>query len=347
MKKALLALGFFAALATYAPAQEMSVISGKLLGYDGKPMLKAHLNLYPSDYTFPPLQTIEVAKNGGFEIKFKNTGLLYLNFSGVNHYEYRLALLVEKPLQETLTVRLKHYEYIGDFSQIKIIGDFNNFEIQSAQPMTRQEEGTFVFEMDTTASTLAYQILGAEKRYGFHRPINSTQADDIVYDDRRGYVSVVKTNNGKVKIVFDPMLRGKPDDKAVVQFKNPNSFQAQFYALADEDAQRTDNWRVAKGAYMEAHQNRLGFTYDWSADLAGLQKRIAQEKNLSWRQVLLMQYLSLGRMGAREALDKNLIEQAFAEIPATSPLWGMKKYLIWEAVDWSSEKDKYGGYLKF
>ncbi len=42
MKKALLMLGFFAALATCAPAQELSVISGKLLGYDGKPMLKAH-----------------------------------------------------------------------------------------------------------------------------------------------------------------------------------------------------------------------------------------------------------------------------------------------------------------
>ncbi|MDZ7344550.1 MAG: hypothetical protein ONA90_08540, partial [candidate division KSB1 bacterium] len=189
MKKAMLALGVLAALVASTRAKEMSVISGTLLGHDGKPMRKAQIQLLPREFDRQALQVVEVAEDGSFEIQFNHTGLLYLNFTGVDHYEHTVPLLVEKPLREKFSVRLRLYEYAENLSNISIIGDFNNFNFRSARPMVKQPDGTFIFEMDTTASTFAYQILGAEKT---GRSINGTQSEDFTYDGGGDYHSVVK-----------------------------------------------------------------------------------------------------------------------------------------------------------
>lgn len=345
MKKGLGVLAVLALLLGKAGAQEASLMAGKLLGYDGKPMLKAHVHLLPREYDRKALHSVEVANDGSFEMRFGDTGLLYLNFTGVNHHELAVPILVEKPQREKLIVRLKLYEYADDLSQVKIIGDFNDFSFQSAQPMTRQADGTYLFEKEVTDGTFAYQILGAEKS---GRSINGTQSNDFVYDNGGDYRSVVKVNNDKVKIVFDPkkLLRAKPGDDALVQFDNPNSLQGQFYALHREHTKRRDKYVAAARAYSEAHQKDMsGFTFDWSEELAALPKRIAGEKNSTLGQVLLIHYLEIGDMGAHDKLDKNLLSRAFAEIPATSPLWGTMPWLISIAVNWSGEPGKYDSYL--
>ncbi|MDZ7361514.1 MAG: thioredoxin-like domain-containing protein [candidate division KSB1 bacterium] len=346
MKKVFAAVTMLGVLLAQAFAQQPSVISGKLLGHDGKPMLKAQVHLLPNRGERKALQSVEVAKDGGFEVNFDQTGLAYLNFTGVDHYELMMPLLIEKPLREKMVIRLKPYEYPDDFSQVKIIGDFNQFNFGSAKPMVPQSDGTFTFETEATAATFAYQILGAEKS---GRSINGTQSDDFAYDDGGDYRSVVNVAEGRVKIVFDPkkIIRAKPGDEAVVKFDNPNSFTAKFYALQSEQNKRQEKFSAAVRAYQEAHQKDMsGFSYDWSTELTAFSKRIAAEKDPMLRQVLLKHYLEIGSMNAPDKLDKKLIAQAFAEIPATSLLWAMSSpRLISVAVNWSGEKEKYENYL--
>jgi len=344
MKKGFVAITMLSVLLAQALAQQPSVISGKLLGHDGKPMLKAQVHVLPNRGERKALQSAEVAKDGGFEIKFDHTGLAYLNFTGVDHYELMMPLLIENPLREKMSVWLKPYEYPNDFSQVKIIGDFNNFNFGSAKLMEPQSDGTFTFEIEATATTFAYQILGAEKN---GRSINGTQSDDFVYDDGGDYRSVVNVADGKVKIVFDPkkLVRAQPGDEAVVKFDNPNSPQAQFYALQHEQDKRQEKFRTALRAYGEAQKSTTGFKYDWAVDLAAMSKRIAEEKNPALRQARLLQYLELGGMGASAALDKKLVNQALTEIPPTSALWGMDYWLMGAAVYWSGDAGKYENYL--
>jgi thiol-disulfide isomerase/thioredoxin len=346
MKKVFVALTMLSALLAQALAQQPSVFSGKLLGHDGKPMLKAQVHVLPNRGERKALQSVEVAKDGGFEVKFDQTGLVYLNFTGVDHYELMMPLLIEKPLREKLVVRLKPYEYPETFNQVKIIGDFNEFNFGSAKLMAPQSDGTFTFETEATAATFAYQILGAEKT---GHSINGTQSDDFVYDDGGDYRSVVNVADGKVKIVFDPkkLVRAQPGDEVEVKFDNPNSFAAKFYALHREQNKRQTKFSDAMRAYQEAHPKDMsGFSYDWSAELAVLSKRIAAENDRMLRQVLLKQYLEIGGMNAHDKLDKKIIAQAFAEIPATSLLWAMNSpWLISIAVNWSGEKEKYESYL--
>jgi len=347
MKKGFVVLTILAVFLGQAVAQSPSVISGKLLGHDGKPMLKAQVHLLLSRSDRKTLQSVEAAQDGNFELKFDNTGMVYLNFTGVNHYELMIPLLIEKPVREKMVVQMKPYEYQNDFSRVRIIGDFNAFNFNSGKSMQPQADGTLTFEAESSANTFAYQILGAEKN---GRSINGTQSDGFVYDDGGDYRSVVKTANGKVKIVFDPkkVVRGKSGDEVAAKFDNADSFMAKFYALHHEQEKRQDKFYAAARAYQAAHpKDRSGFTYDWSTELAAFPKRIAAEKDPRLRQVLLKHYLEIGMLEAHDQLDKKLVKQAFAEIPATSLLWVVNPnyWLISTATNWTGEKDKYDSYL--
>jgi thiol-disulfide isomerase/thioredoxin len=346
MKKGFVVLTLVGVLLGQAVAQLPSVISGKLLGYDGKPMLKAQIHVLTGRGDRKALQSVEVAKDGNFELQFDKTGLVYLNFTGVNHYELMMPLLIEKPLREKMAVQMKPYDYHADFSGIKIAGDFNNFNLGAAQPMTPQADGTFAFEAETSASTFAYQVLGAEKT---GHSINGTQADDFVYDDGGDYQSVVKVTGGKVKVVFDPkkIFRAPAGAEVVVKFDPTDSFAANFYALQHEQDKRQEKFFDAVRAYQEQQKSMAGFTFDWSAELEALPKRIGAEKDPVLRQLLLTHYLGIGGMNApRDKLDKKVAAQALTEIPATSTLWAMSSpWLISLAVNLSGEKEKYESYL--
>ena len=342
MKKAVLLFVLFFVVAACGPVEKekMSIISGKLLGYDGNPMLKAHVHLHQLLENSHRL--CDVASDGSFEISFKGIGICRLMFTGVNHYAHTVSLWVEDPLLEKLTVRLKLYEYVDVFNDVKIIGDFNNFSDLSARPMARQEDGTFVFEMDTTVSNFAYQIVGADKD-GWY-PVNGTQSDDFIYDDSPVgfddgvYRSVVKVSNGQVKIVFNPakLLRGNPKDIAMVQFSNSNSLQAGFHAIYREYIHSERKKRLA---------GKDGLSYDWSEELTFYPKRIAAEKKPILRQALLVQYLQLSFRGmAGQELDERLIRQAFTEIPTTSLLWNDGRLMYFAAKLLSSEV-QYDGYI--
>jgi len=346
MKKGFVVFVILGALLGQAVAQQPSIISGKLLGHDGKPMLKAQVHVLLNRGERKALHSVDVATDGSFEVKFDRLGLAYLDFTGVNHYELMTPLLIEKPPREKISVQLKPYEYQNDFSQLKIIGDFNDFSFNAARLMTKQADGTFTFEIEATTHTLAYQILGAEKT---GHSINGTQSDDFVYDNGGDYRSVVKVVDGKAKIVFDPksLILGKSSDEAVVKFEDANSFSAKFYALQREQDKRQNNFYAAARAHREAPQKQMSrFTYDWSAELKAFPQSITAEKDPMLRQVLLKQYLEIGSMNAEDKLDKKIIAQAFTEIPSISPLWAMNSpWLMSIAANWSGKKEKYERYI--
>lgn len=360
MVKTMFVLGMLVAWVACSSSEDnqMSIVSGKLLGYDGKSMTKAHVHLsHDSWIAKKPLQSIEVAKNGSFEIKFTETGVRHLNFTGVNHYAHTVALLVEEPTHIKLHVRLKHYEYLDNFNELKIIGDFNNFSLQSPQQMTQQEDGSFIFENDDSTSTFAYQILGVEKSGLI--TTSGTQSDDFAYDgktvkklqyDIGGYHSVLKISNGKIKIVFDPakLIHDKSNEKAVVQFKSAIPLQEKFYTLDRQLYQIFRKWRVAVEEYRAAHPNdRMfsGFSYDWSDNLNSFANSIAREKDPIVRQILLVQYLRLAsNVSVQEKLDKSLIRQALEEVPATSRLWEIYRPILSTAIYLTGETEKYENY---
>jgi thiol-disulfide isomerase/thioredoxin len=328
--------------ATALWAQEPTVISGKLLGYDGKTMTKANVHLTQLGL-HDPLAAVEAGKDGRYEIRTEKTGHFVLDFTGVNHLQTQIPLLLDKPMRTTINVRLKPYEYNDDLTDLKIIGDFNDFSFQTGKPMTKQADGTFTFETTTAADQFAYQLIGLVKG---NRSVNGTQSDDYVYDGGGDYRSVVKAQNGRVKVTFDPkkLVRPAQPVEPQVEFADKNSRLAQLYAIDKKSNIRREKFMEAAAAHQKTGEDMTSFSYDWSAAAKELEQKIAAQKDPVLRQFLITSYLELGAMTAKN-LNPETAVRALEEIPPDSPLWSKTPQALFLAVNLSGQQEKSGAYV--
>lgn len=86
-------------------AQQETVITGKLLGHDKKPMPMAHVYLIKSPKP-QPVANVQAGSDGTFKLSTVETGMLVLEFSGVNHSAFDVPVLLEKPTTFDVTVTL-------------------------------------------------------------------------------------------------------------------------------------------------------------------------------------------------------------------------------------------------
>lgn len=85
-------------------AQQPS-ITGQLLGHDGTPMPKATVYLFaPPSLT--PLASVEAGPDGRFALAGDHTGMLRLKFTGANHREFSIPLILERARTVKIDVRL-------------------------------------------------------------------------------------------------------------------------------------------------------------------------------------------------------------------------------------------------
>ena len=297
-------------------AQEATVISGKLLGFDKKPMLMAHAHLLKTSSPKPLVQIL-AKSDGSFEIKTKETGLLIVEFTGVHHMALDVPLLVEKPTKIELSVNLATYTYSDEMKDVKIMTDVTNFAYDKAQPMQKQSDGTFAIELQTTKDKVTYQVLGAEKT---GHSINGTQSEAFEYDDGGDYRSIVSTNEGKVKIVFDPSKAVRSMAEAEVKFSDPSAAVAKLAGIQMEIGRRAAVISAAMDAYIKAGHSWKNFTYDWSADQSSIVSRLKTEKDPLIHQALLMDYVDTKSKFAANA-DPAMGARMLKEVPPDSKLW--------------------------
>jgi thiol-disulfide isomerase/thioredoxin len=323
-------------------AASRTVFNGSLLGQHGIPMTKAHVHLSRFNDS-KPLESVEVGKNGSFELTTTETGLLILWFTGASHQSHKMTLLIDKSQEVGLDVRLKTYDYRDDFSEVKIIGDFNDFSFNSAKAMVRSSDGTFLAEFETPAKRFAYQLLGVTKGSS---SINGTQSEDYVYDGGGDYRSVVTPKDGHVRIVFEPKLLVRSDEPAQVKFKRVHSATGRFVSIYNDMLERRERFHNALTEYKKKGGTLNQFSYDWSYDLNELSKKVGSEKNPLLRQLLLLSYLDLGYGTNGARLDATLAEKALSEIAPTSPLWSIEPYLIGVAINGAGLPEKYTSYVQ-
>ncbi len=301
-----------------------TVVSGKLLGHDGKPMPMANVEAYRMSDASKTLATAEVSADGSFRISTSERGLIRIQCSGVNHLPGNVPVLIEKPANIGLTVRLATYPIPETIESAFIIGDFNSFSMASPTPMTKQADGTFVAEFDSDKDQFKYQIFNV---FTPPRSINGTQSDKYVYDGGGDYQSIVTPSNGKVRIVFDPRKVVRSDAKQEVTFDKGSMKTRLFYDAYTEVMEVQEGWRKAAMEHQKSGKDMKDFTYDVSKPLKALTEKIEQERDPYNRQLVLMQYLGVSPM-AKEGVDSMLLRRALKEIPPESGLWSVSPGLI-------------------
>ncbi len=331
-------------LTTSLSAQQQTVISGKLLGHDKKPMQMAHVHLIkaPSSQAF---DRVETGKDGSFKIATTETGLIVVEFTGVNHAAFDVPLLIERPTKIGLTVTLATYSYVDDPKDVKIMSDLTNFLFNQAQPMQKQSDGTFAIELETKQGKLAYQVFGAEQN---SRSINGTQSDSYEFDGAGDYKSVVNVKGGQggnVRIVFDPKKTVRSTAEAEIKFSDPNSTIAKIAAIQQDMTKREIAWSTAVTGYVKEGKDFKTFMYDWSAEQAAILTRLKSEKDPLVRQMLLMDYVDTKAKNAAKA-DPAIGSMLFKEVPPDSKLWMMPTLpLLNAAAELSGDQAAYEKYL--
>jgi thiol-disulfide isomerase/thioredoxin len=329
------AAGCVVVLACGEPEPPVTVVRGTLLGHDGQPMLMGHVHLFTASDFFrtEPFESVEVGEDGSYEFRTERVGLFLLKFSGVDHANVALPFVAEPPLDLGVNVQLPTYAYNDEFGGVKIFGDFNEWDFESALPMEAQPDGTYSVTIETDADSMAYGLINVIQGLGQYA-INGTQSDGFAYSGRDSYHyrSVVGAPEGRVTIVFDPAKLVRSDTsafawehwsevskKAVVAFEDSSSTFARLNPLVSESQERYM-------AFLASLESTDTVEFDLDGMLAELTGKASVEEDQVVRHALFLEVLRLADSGAD--IDAQLRRRALAEVPPTAPIWSMYGYMV-------------------
>jgi thiol-disulfide isomerase/thioredoxin len=313
-------------------AAGQSTISGRVVGADGRPMPKADVHLL-YDGGRRPFASAEVAPDGSFTISTDRTGVLELQVTGVNHASYSVPLLIETPRAITLDVRLVPHATGTSFDDIRIIGDFNDFDFDSGKQLAKGKNGTYSITLKTPLKSFSYQILfpGAP---GGTFSMNGTQSDSYVYDGGGDYRSVVAAKNGSVTITFDPGKLQVADAPPSVTYRDSVTARV-ARAMNDIETHRFIHSRsMAKASRPQNDNGAEGMTE--------VLDRAKKETDPLVRNILLLEYLDLANQGGGPA-DPEISRRVLGDVAPGSPLW-YDPTLLDAAIAASGEPGKYAEY---
>lgn len=343
MRKRTLIAAFFLILFSFiiTLAQQV-VITGKLTGCDGKPMIKGQVSV-GSYKAGQIISSTEAGKDGSYRISINKSGLIYLKFAGVNH-RYKLVPLV---LDDTssdfkLDVQLQAFQYT-DFKRPLFL-DLSDPPERPTE-FKEQADGTYVVEIETNKKRLEYGIGEVEKSYAF---ISGTQAEDYIYAGNGTglYKSGINVKNGKIKITLDPKKLLRSNTKPQVKIETKDIHLAAFVHFYDKvDQQQTIFLDDTVGMIKKENRKELLREYtDTNKPLetqkANLVKaHLNDEKDPFVRQLLLIEYFTY-RTGETE---QEFVKLAINEIPPSSTLWTVESNWIVNLLEkcQPEEKEKY------
>ncbi|NIR48309.1 redoxin domain-containing protein [candidate division KSB1 bacterium] len=294
-------------------------VSGQIVGATGTPptMTEVHLSSFEGSYRKPILSKT-VGENGEFSLGVSEPGTYRLWVTASDHQVAGIPLIIETPEENVKTnIRLAAHEYKDSFDEVKILGTWNKFKWDEADVMQRQEDGTYVFETDISADTVAYQLLGIVDG----RSVNGTMSDFFEHDGGGDYKSMLVVDGQKVRIVFDPskLLRPEGENVASVTFDDAHQHLAEMFEIEQKMEQGVADYRTAKKSYQKQNGNAQGFSYDFSDVTTYLDKKMQSEQPLV-REYAAVLYPKLYYYGYQP--DAETYSRILETAPPESQLWG-------------------------
>lgn len=178
-------------------------IIGTLLGYDDKPMQNADISLVVYKGKENKKASTKANKDGSFELVAEYDGKVRMTFSGVNHFMETISFNTDKNTNHIeMKVNLQGLKIKDEPQEVKVIGSFNDYDFNSALPMSDEGDGKYSVTVKKDSDTLFYQIIG-HLQLAEQRSTNGTMQDFYVYDGGGDYRSVIVNKDSEVKIVFD------------------------------------------------------------------------------------------------------------------------------------------------
>ncbi|MDP3830362.1 MAG: hypothetical protein Q8Q47_03775, partial [Ignavibacteriaceae bacterium] len=324
---------FLFSFLNFLHAQE-TVIKGKLLGYDNKPMKAANVSVRNINST-KVFHTEEVLANGEYTISIDKHGFLYLIFSGVDHEPVQIPFLNDDDKNLEINVSLKLNEYEKDFSDLAVIGDFNNFSFSTPLEMIKNKNGTYSVNIDYSGDSVRYQFIGLVEG----RSVNGIESIGFEFDRESDYRSIILTKNNKAKITLDPkkLIRKKSEEKILLD--EQIKFDREILKRYIIDERLKDDRDKKYSAFVTQGNFPDDFIFDWTPYKNELENLISNTENKRYKKFLILLYTNLQQYNV-VGIDSTLFTYLLTEIPYNSYLWSMKNYVLTKAISYLSEEDR-------
>ena len=285
------------------------------------------------------MTSTETAKDGSFTIDVPIGSAFHLRVSAVDHVEADLPVILTNKAPISVTVRLAQDPFVRDAKEVKIAPDTGEgFSLKNAVSMRPEADGTFVWEENTNAKTVRYELLGTSSN---DRSVNGTQSDAFEYDGDGDYESVVHVKGGHVRIVYDPAKLPPPaeGDLPVITWDADHAdLQEMFHLQNAMNAART---RLMTGvqAYVKAHGSTKGYAFDTKSLARSLQADMGPDHDPEVRAFagVLLAETAL-RLGHK--LDAADAEKILDAAPPSSALWAFAPQSTTAAADAFGKKQK-------
>lgn len=314
----------------------MVVVSGSVLGHDGKPVALAHAHV-TRPAAHQALASVEAASEGGYRLTFQGEGLFLVRFTAPDHALLDVPLLVEGPAEVALDVQLVAYPYVDFLDKVWLIGDFNRFSrLRNVKPMVKQPDGTYFATVETDADSLAYQVLGVE---AWGRSINGTHADRLEYDGGGDYKSIIDVADNVVTVTFDPRALTLSDALPIVTFGAADHGRG---SLNDAYRELERRWVVHRRRHDLKDQAVVMEAFEQSDLSAWFTRRLGAlptDDLDGERDLVLRQAREAGSPPARDMLyvyllglelveeagpDSDVVQEVLANVAPVSPFWSLE-----------------------
>lgn len=301
-------------------AQPKTEVSGKLLGFDGKPMSIAYVH-FAKHRQDGSISSVKVDKNGCYKMVLSGRGSYELRYSGLFHEQLLIPILLDGSKQIDLDVNLKTYHYPKQIDSVKAFGDFNNWNYKTSLNCSKNNnEWTAEIKTDKP-----------EVRFKFANLINDWQsatgnkADYFEDDLYGGYNGVVKTKNGQAIITLDISSLPESNKEVKIVFGKNNGFEERYakYNLRTEkfSDEIISKYIIAKKKGTD--KETFFKTFDFQFYFNRIDSSLIDEKNADLQQYLNLSKFILYKVTYSSTLkgDSLSADKLLKSIPENSVLW--------------------------
>jgi thiol-disulfide isomerase/thioredoxin len=308
-------------------AQPGSIITGRLLGSDGKPMVMSHVHLsggsgyteYTHSLADPNFASVQVRPDGSFEISTDSLGAMTLQFSGVAYEWLRVPLVLERPTKLSVQVRLAPLAFRENLRDATIIYDFDDVARGKRSTFKQTGKGIFKVTLPTSKKEFKYRLEGV----GYHpwgASVQNCTADAYEYLGDGVYTSIVYPKHGSVTVSLDDSRARLPVLPPRLLFSDSLCVQARFIQFYRSCEREVEKYEGAHQDFIEDGGRESDFSYDWNPFRA----KIAEDR-LRVHDTLLLDELAIeyleAAMRTRRGFDPTYCGTLLSTVSPRSFAW--------------------------
>lgn len=309
-----------------------TVIQGRILGFQGKPIQQAHIELVRL-HNDNERQVVQANAQGKFTLKTKGRGLFRLYAAGVFHRPRSVYLWLRKPERLTVDVLLAPLRNQKKLKEVKVIGDFNQYSYRYPKRIKKGKQGTYLFTMDAKQRpTMTFQMFAVTQRV---MPVHLPQNGKHVYDKQGAYKTILLAKNKRFTFSYNPK---QPWVKGV-KGKAPTHFKVTpKTALKVHDAYLSyllEQQRMFRGFRKHREAKKKGYyQHNWKPFQAKLRKAIKATSDPETIALLTLVESGTPLWGSptpdfkawmKERRER--VSKLLKKLPSSSPLWALNSYL--------------------